>query len=163
PGMEHWLPLFHDRLDTIFDYLPGTPVAFEPLAEDAIRERFAQIADYYEARRQALAEKTGAPYRPLPPDRLYLSDGEWAERASAAERATPDANVFDALAAHARALQADGKRVASALWSEGARERMRHVLPDHGFGTLVPVRAFAEVQALAQGQVALAVLGIESG
>ena len=25
PGMEHWLPLFHDRLDTLFDYLPGSP------------------------------------------------------------------------------------------------------------------------------------------
>ena len=21
-GMEHWLPLFHDRLETLFDYLP---------------------------------------------------------------------------------------------------------------------------------------------
>ena len=49
PGMEHWLPLFHDGLDTLFDYLPGTPVALEPLAEDAAHERFAQIADYYEA------------------------------------------------------------------------------------------------------------------
>ncbi len=26
PGMEHWLPLFHDKLDTLFDYLPGTPL-----------------------------------------------------------------------------------------------------------------------------------------
>ena len=51
PGMEHWLPLFHDQLETLFDYLPGTPLALEPLAEDAARERFAQIADYYEARR----------------------------------------------------------------------------------------------------------------
>ena len=39
PGMEHWLPLFHDRLDTLFDYLPGSPVVLEPLAEDAARER----------------------------------------------------------------------------------------------------------------------------
>ena len=31
PGMEHWLPLFHDKLDTLFDYLPGTPVVLEPL------------------------------------------------------------------------------------------------------------------------------------
>ena len=23
PGMEHWLPLFHDRLDTLFDYCPA--------------------------------------------------------------------------------------------------------------------------------------------
>ena len=23
-GMEHWLPLFYDRLETLFDYLPAT-------------------------------------------------------------------------------------------------------------------------------------------
>jgi hypothetical protein len=34
PGMEHWLPLFHDRLDTLFDYLPDSPVVLEPLAEE---------------------------------------------------------------------------------------------------------------------------------
>ena len=52
PGMEHWLPLFHDRLDTLFDYVPGAPVVLEHLAEDAARERLAQIADYYEARKE---------------------------------------------------------------------------------------------------------------
>ena len=30
-GMEHWLPLFHDRLETLFEYLAGTPLAIEPL------------------------------------------------------------------------------------------------------------------------------------
>ncbi|MCX8508711.1 MAG: transcription-repair coupling factor, partial [Rhodobacteraceae bacterium] len=25
-GMEHWLPYFHDRLETLFDYLPGASV-----------------------------------------------------------------------------------------------------------------------------------------
>ena len=57
PGMEHWLPLFHDKLDTLFDYVPGAPVVLEPLAEDAARERLAQITDYYEARKEALAER----------------------------------------------------------------------------------------------------------
>ncbi len=41
PGMEHWLPLFHDHLDTLFDYVPGSPMVLEPLAEDAAHERFA--------------------------------------------------------------------------------------------------------------------------
>ena len=50
PGMEHWLPLFQERMDTLFDYLDGAPVAIEPQGEDAARERFKQIADYYEAR-----------------------------------------------------------------------------------------------------------------
>src|SRR5882672_5859767 len=56
PGMEHWLPLFHNRLETVFDYLPGTPVAIEHQAEDAGHERLSQITDYYEARRDALKE-----------------------------------------------------------------------------------------------------------
>ena len=33
--MEHWLPLFHERLETLFDYLPGTPRGLDQLAEDA--------------------------------------------------------------------------------------------------------------------------------
>src|SRR5256714_1640363 len=74
PGMEHWLPLFHDRLDTLFDYVAGSAIVLEPLAEDAARERLDQIKDYHEARRQALAARdAGPPYQPLPPDRLYLA------------------------------------------------------------------------------------------
>ena len=70
-GMEHWLPLFHDQLDTLFDYVTGSSVILEPLAEDAARERLGQIADYYEARQQALAQRgSGPPYKPLPPERL---------------------------------------------------------------------------------------------
>ncbi len=192
PGMEHWLPLFHDGMDTLFDYLPGAPIAFEPLVEDAARERFEQIRDYHDAREQALADKVGVPYRPLPVDRLYLGEAEWAERVAkashvtltpfdapeaervidtgirpgrsfAAERAIPDTNVFDAVTAHVRSLQANGKRVTVALWSEGARERMRHVLADHGIERLTPVRSWDEARACEPPAVALAVLGIEAG
>ena len=80
PGMEHWLPLFHDKLETLFDYLPGTPLALEHLAEDAAHERFTQIADYYDARREALKDGVTPPYKPLPPERLYLGEAEWKER-----------------------------------------------------------------------------------
>ena len=51
-----------------------------------------QIADYYEARRQALSQRgAGPPYKPLPPDRLYLAEAEWRERldASPLARLTP--------------------------------------------------------------------------
>src|SRR6478736_2441077 len=81
PGMEHWLPLFHDRLDTLLDYVPGSPVVLEPLAEDAARERLGQIKDYYDARKHALTQRrSGPPYKPLPPDRLYLSEADWRDR-----------------------------------------------------------------------------------
>jgi transcription-repair coupling factor (superfamily II helicase) len=197
PGMEHWLPLFHDRLDTLFDYLPGTPVATEPLAENAAHERFAQIADYYEARRQDLAERAekaaGLIYKPLPPDRLYLGESEWRERFNAGklarlvqfaapegavavidaatrqgrnfapERAQPQANVFDAVKDHVNALQSTGKRVVFALWSDGARDRMSHVLADHALLNLVNVATWPEALARPAHEIALAVLGLESG
>ncbi|MGC1956649.1 MAG: transcription-repair coupling factor [Pseudolabrys sp.] len=191
PGIEHWLPLFHDKLETIFDYLPDTPLVLEHLAEDAAHERFTQITDYYDARRDALKQGGTPPYKPLPPERLYLGEAEWKERLEtsalarltpfavperdtldvgarsgrnfAAERAEPGANVFEAVGAHVLALQAAGKRVAIALWSEGARDRMSHVLADHKLHNLNPVDNWPQALALPKPTVALAVLGIESG
>ena len=192
PGMEHWLPLFHATMETLFDYLPGSALALEPLAEDAVRSRFEQIADYHEARVQALKEGVMPPYKALPPDRLYLTKDEWSDRLDnealakltpfampeaanvieigaragrnfAAERSEPGANVFEAVSKHALALQAAGKRVAIALWSEGARERMSHVLADHKLLNLAAVNSWPQAQGLPKPAVALAVLGIESG
>lgn len=190
PGMEHWLPLFHDMMDTLFDYVPGAPVVLEHLDEEAAHERIAQIADHYEARKEALGGE-GPPYKPLPPDRLYLTENEWRERMKtsaiakltpfatpdgeqidigaragrnfAAERAEPNANVFEAVVKHAQALQTAEKRVVVALWSEGARERMRHVLADHGLPNLTNVGSWPDTARLAKPEVALAVLGLESG
>jgi len=191
PGMEHWLPLFHTGLETIFDYIPGTPLTLEHLAEDAAHARLSQIADYYDARHDALKQGVTPPYKPLPPERLYLGEAEWKERIEAsaltrltpfavpdsdaidvgarqghnfaAERAEPGANVFEAVGAHVLALQALGKRVAIALWSEGARERMSHVLADHKLHNLTSVADWPQVLRLPKSTVALAVLGVESG
>ena len=83
PGMEHWLPLFHERLETLFDYVPDAPVSFDHLAEEAVGERLALIADTYEARVKGLETLTfGAPpYKPVPPAAMFLSDEEWSDAA----------------------------------------------------------------------------------
>ncbi|MGH6943271.1 MAG: CarD family transcriptional regulator, partial [Geminicoccaceae bacterium] len=77
PGMEHWLPLFHERLVSLFDYLaPGCPVGFDHLTADALAAREDTIGEHYRARRdppEAGRAMGAAPYRPLPPDALYLS------------------------------------------------------------------------------------------
>ncbi|MBS0535354.1 MAG: transcription-repair coupling factor, partial [Proteobacteria bacterium] len=192
PGMEHWLPLFHESMDSLFDYLPGSPIALEPLAADAIEQRFVQIKDYYEARVEALKDGVTPAYKPMPPDKLYLTNSEWKERLDqraiatlnpfdvppandvidigaraghnfVAERAEPGANVFEALARHVNALQGEGKRVVIALWSDGARERMAHVLGDHKLVNLKNVGSWQQVTAAPKHNISLAVLGIESG
>lgn len=74
-GMEHWLPLFYDNLETLFDYVGDIPVVFSHLCEEAMDERHALIVDYYEARKEQLGEKNtgeGGHYQPVLPESLYL-------------------------------------------------------------------------------------------
>ncbi|MBL8566793.1 MAG: transcription-repair coupling factor [Hyphomicrobiaceae bacterium] len=81
PGQEHWLPLFHERLETVLDYLPGASVSFDHMADDALRQRFELIAEHYDARRDAREQETfGAPpYKPVPPERMFLDGAAWAK------------------------------------------------------------------------------------
>ncbi len=78
-GMEHWLPLYYETLETVFDYLPDAVVTLDYQAEDSRRERLAMIADYYEARVEAMraARHTAPTYRPVRPDQLFLEDKDW--------------------------------------------------------------------------------------
>ncbi|MBN9589504.1 MAG: transcription-repair coupling factor [Alphaproteobacteria bacterium] len=82
-GMEHWLPLFYDHLDTLFDYLPRCLVMLGYQAEEAKAARLELIRDYYETREQfrhqAPEEKAikAPPYKPLKPDTLYLTEADW--------------------------------------------------------------------------------------
>ena len=46
---------------------------------------------------------------------------------------------------HVHALQGAGKRVVIAMWSEGSRERMSHVLADHGLANLANVADYPDV------------------
>lgn len=82
-GMEHWLPLLHERMDTLFDYLPKQAIITHnhDLA-NAVHDREAVITDYYAARKsgERAGATMGAAYHPLPPQMLYLSESEWRGR-----------------------------------------------------------------------------------
>ncbi|MDR3515017.1 MAG: transcription-repair coupling factor [Azospirillaceae bacterium] len=110
-GMEHWLPLFHSGLDTLLDYLPDAVVTLDPQAEEARDARIAQIADFYQARRQLMAveRRTGASvYKPLPPDMLFLDGAEWQRLL--ALRAVGEFTAFAAVEDQAGMIDAGGHR-----------------------------------------------------
>ena len=193
-GMEHWLALFHESLDTLFDYVPLALVMLGHHADEAKTARLELIADYYQTRRDFLGGEgalKAPPYKPLPPDKLYLSTEEWEAalarhpvrflspfqapesmhtveaggklgRDFAPERAA-NLNVFQAAADHAGALQAAGKRVLVAAWSEGSAERLGGVLSDHGLSVLRRVSDWPDTETMDGRAAGLAVLGIEHG
>ena len=193
-GQEHWLPFFHDHLETLLDYMDGAAVSFDHLVDDAVKSRFEQVNEHYLARTEGLeSERFGAPpYKPVPPDRMFLDAGQWkkalsahkvvrltpfelAEGASvrpwrgkggrsfAAERQNPDSNVFDAVVAHVKRVQAEHRRVIVAAWTPGARERLASLLSDHGLKGQGKVEGYADALALDPNVTGLAVLGLEQG
>ncbi|WP_068089235.1 transcription-repair coupling factor [Polycladidibacter stylochi] len=97
-GMEHWLPLFHEGLETLFDYVGDVPVLLDPNVDDAASQRLDQVTEHFKAREEGLSSKaiaSGVPYKPVPPVQLYYSlEGfklQLADRGSA--RLSPFAQV----------------------------------------------------------------------
>lgn len=193
-GLEHWLPLFYEKLDTLFDYTGDAPLVLDAKAEDVAKSRFAQIEDYFGARKHAHEQDPVANnYRPLKPDRLYLSPEEFAKalaarplarlqpfeaapealdvidcggrigRDFAPERQNENVNVFEAAAAHVRALRGPGRTVVVAGWSDGSRERLSHVFAEHGLKSIELVSSFAQAKSARPGALPLAVVALEHG
>ncbi|MES2984773.1 MAG: transcription-repair coupling factor [Pseudomonadota bacterium] len=70
-GMEHWLPLFYDTLDTLADYTQGAIFSMDHRVDPLITERDEAVADYYDARK-TMQRKDSANYNPVPPEQLFL-------------------------------------------------------------------------------------------
>jgi transcription-repair coupling factor (superfamily II helicase) len=89
--MDHWLALFHEKLDTLFDYAPNASISFDYHALEAHDERIAHIRDFYQARKTLESDSlkkakksdvslSGTVYHPMPVERLYIEDTEWRKK-----------------------------------------------------------------------------------
>ncbi|WP_370034860.1 transcription-repair coupling factor [Qipengyuania mesophila] len=159
-GMEHWLPLFEDKLAALFDHLGKDDlVVVDQAALAAADERVKDVTDYYEQRKAITGQAKGN-YRPLKPDALYLTGEELkaALAAAPAHRATPfdepesdsvvsfgfrsgrdfaperarGDNVYPVLAEHLKSLANAGKRPLLAAYSTGSRSRIASILDEAG-------------------------------
>ncbi|MCW2366710.1 transcription-repair coupling factor (superfamily II helicase) [Sphingobium sp. B7D2B] len=190
-GMEHWLPLFEDRLVPLAEHLPeGTLWIREVGTAGAAEARFEAIRDYHANRTTAAAASPGS-YRPLAPDQLYLTADQWAQsiealpihltssfhepesahvldfgvdsaRDFAPERAQ-GGNVYEAVAKHLEQSQRKGRKRIIASYSIGARERLKGLLEDHKVRGVMLVDSWQEALGAPAGRVALAVLPLDHG
>jgi len=188
-GVDHWLPLFEERLATLFDHLAEDDVVVRDTGDaGALEARFEAVADYYENRERAQSKEPGS-YRPLKPETLYLARKEWdglvaarplhqltpfhePEGASVidfemepprdfAPERTQGANVYEAVIAHVAGLRRAKKKVVLASYSPGSRDRLKGLLADHGLEKVVEVETWQK--ALGALTVALAVIQLDHG
>jgi len=191
-GIEHWLPFFHERLETLFDYLPGAPVFLDDQVTPARLARWEAVEDAYESRAEAMTSKDrlDTVYKPAPPGLLYLDDAGW--EASLGDRRVlqlvplPQATgpgVIDAggrigrefsverqseslslFGALAAHVQERRKagQVVVASYSDGSRERLEHLMEDEGLEGTTPIGDWRDIPD-GKGGVFLAVWGLEHG
>jgi transcription-repair coupling factor (superfamily II helicase) len=80
-GMEHWLPLFHGSLETLFDYLGRTVIVLDDQVDPVLEGRLDLIAEHYATRKSLEGGRfadVAETYRPVPPERIYLDAARWA-------------------------------------------------------------------------------------
>jgi transcription-repair coupling factor (superfamily II helicase) len=191
-GMEHWLPLFEDRLETLFDHLGDDDIIVRDSGTVAASEqRFESVTDYHGNRVRAQSGDPGS-YRPLEPASLYLSAPDWERLVSArpihlatpfrepasksvidfdvseprdfAPERTQGANVYDAVVEHVGQLARIGKRVVLASYSIGSRERLAGLLKDHRLDSVVAAESWQDaIGKGSSGAAALAVVPLDHG
>ncbi|UWQ30651.1 transcription-repair coupling factor [Leisingera sp. M523] len=189
-GIEHWLPFFHEKLETLFDYLPQATVTLDDQVTPARLARWDTIEDQFETRKHAMAQKgrIDTVYKPTPPGLLYLDDAAW-EAASAEHRVVqlhplPQASGPGTVDAGGRigrnfaperqqesislfgALASHIKArmqegpVLIASYSEGARERLTGLIEDEGLAEAIPV---TDGTRIGKSGLHLAVWALEHG
>ncbi|WP_170463426.1 transcription-repair coupling factor [Ruegeria arenilitoris] len=168
-GIEHWLPFFHDKLETLFDYLPEATITVDDQVTPALLARWDTIVDQYETRRLALENRSrmDTVYKPTPPGLLYLDDAAWVQavgdRRVIQFSPLPQASgpgVIDAGGRIGRNFAPERQQesislfgalashitdkmaqgpVLIASYSEGARERLTGLIEDEGLAEAIPV------------------------
>ena len=190
-GMEHWLPMFEDKMATLFDHLGDDSVMLRDAGAVAAAEaRFEAITDYHGNRVKAQSSDPGS-YRPLAPDALYLTAQDMADRLDAApahritafhepesktvldfgvdgprdfgaERAS-GANIYEAVVEHLGKLRKAGKKAILASYSVGSRDRLAGLLADHELTNTVKIDTWQEALGVGAKSVALLVLPLDHG
>lgn len=174
-GVEHWLGFFHDKLETLFDYLPGAAITCDAQIEAARISRWEGIADQYDTRLEAMKSKSrlDTVYKPAPPELLYLNEAGWGAALAPHRRVDFHAlaqasgpGVVDAGGRVGRNFSPERQQenlslfgalashvkakleagpVLIASYSEGARERLSGLIEEEGLAETIHVRDFAGV------------------
>lgn len=189
-GMEHWLPLFEEKLATLFDHLGKDDlIVIDQASIAAADERVKDISDYYD-QRTAITGQAKGNYRPLKPDALYLTGEELkaALEAAPAHRTTPfdepesdkvvgfgfrsgrdfaperarGDNVYPVLADHLKSLAKAGKRPLLAAYSKGSRSRIASILEEAGMPVQMAETWQEALGMAAKGKPAAMILPVEA-
>jgi len=192
-GMDHWLPLFEEKLATLFDHLGDDAVIVRDSGvAGAAEARFEAIRDYHANRIRTQTSDLGS-YRPLAPDALYLPAEVWDAHVSArplhitspfhapesdttldfgidgprdfAPERGRNENIYEVFGDYAATLSKAKQGLMLACYSTGSRERLKGLLADHKVTGIAFADTWQEAQGIAadKTKLALTVVPLDHG
>lgn len=183
-GVEHWLPLFYEGIETLFSYLESVRIIFSGNSEEALKNRYEHIYDYYQARIEFsnLKQQQEDIYHALPPEELYIPYAELEMTLTQQTQVvylsafeSPDATILSlqtvpsfnkgiqTLKEYFKEMGGQGKKVHVALSSEGMRHRLENQLYEEEYLKFQKVRSWDEALQLKSNLIALHVWGLHRG
>jgi transcription-repair coupling factor (superfamily II helicase) len=87
-GLEHALPDFYPRLESVFDYAPDATMLVEAETKEKAAVFFARVQEAYEARVELKGRSAAQPVSP--PDQLYLEAETWGAELQRRSRKAPE-------------------------------------------------------------------------
>ena len=173
-GVEQWLPLFYNGLETIFDYLPKAIYFMDTEISYIHEQRWEKINEQYNARLNPIKNKNvKSAFVPCEPNSLYLSPenfktciitknvfylsawplpvglnsinaGGGLGKKFISERKSENINLFSALNLYIKKSQLN-THVVITSFSEGSRDRLIDLLNDEGQNNIVKIKSITDL------------------
>ncbi|MDA8000193.1 MAG: transcription-repair coupling factor [Alphaproteobacteria bacterium] len=191
PGWIHYLPLFHESLSLLSDYLPDADFVIEPDCAAMANLREEEVARGFEAREASLItdDENDFIWRPLPAETLYpkwdeltaavrqkgralpVSDDKNEDDSdTAAVAAAPDfaqarvqGKLFARLEEFLREMRAQNRRVLICATSESSQTHLKDLLERNIDGAARDIATLPQLHALAADEIGVALLPLAHG
>ena len=192
-GIEHWLPLFYEKLESIFDYLPNAIYFLDHDIRPNLLARWENINAQFSVRNDSFNENSGESklkwcnpeslyispvlfnrlignkrvYQintlPLPPDKNTINAMGKLGRKFFIEKQQDDVYLFEIIKKYIQ-NNIDSKQIIIAAASEGSRARLMELLKDEGINNLTLINNPKDIAwASNKRMISLAIWAIDDG
>ncbi len=192
-GIEHWLPLFYNKLESIFDYLPNADYFLDHDVRKDLLERWDNINSQFHIRNNSVLEsatKTNLLWcnpeslyispvlfdnflinkevyqittLPLPPDQNTINAMGKSGKKFFLEQQQDNVYLFEIINDFIQS-NISSKHIIITATSEGSRVRLMDLLKDEGINNLILINNFEEITwSSDERMIFLAIWAIDDG
>ncbi len=191
-GMEHWMTLFYDKTNSIFDYLSSDTsiIIDDSHGVESFKEAFENVLDYYNARLELRSKESL--YNPIPIEDFYLTDEKikkyienfdyiittpyYSQNSNIDITTFPpfhisaklqNTSVYEMLKSFIDTKELGGKsynfsKLVFGCFTLSSRDRLAAILKDHDFEVKL-LNSWNDISSIGKGVIGVLVFGLERG